>query len=470
MEYEHQLVQIRDTVVQSLSEGVIFIDFGGTIHYANRMALSILNLTEEEMLGRKFAELFFKQPENDEFAQVVIDAVYHRSDLQSRIVPYHTGGKDRQLRVASSLLTKSDGTTAGITVVLTDLSELLELKDAVKAMKKIGKLNHKLQSRNELLSKTFGQFLSDEIVKELLETPGALEPGGKKRDVTIMMSDLRGFTSMSERMDPANLILMLNHYYEKMTDIIQERAGTIIEFMGDGILAVFGAPVSSGKHAEDAVCAALQMQSAMGEINRWNAEQGYPHLEMGIGLNTGEAIVGIIGCEKRMKYGVMGGVVNQCSRIESYTTSGQILVSQSLRERVMASLVIEKEMRVFPKGLENEVVLSQVTGIRDPYNIHITFENNVPKELKKPIAICFRKIAGKQVQDTNYYGGFRALGDDGAILETETKLELFDNLQINAGGRLLGKVMGKEDKNFLIQYTSIPSGYYRWMQAHMQED
>ena len=470
MEYEHQLLQFRDMFVQSLSEGVIFIDFEGTIHYANKMALSILDMNEQETVGRKFAELFFQQPDNDEFSQVVIDAVYQRSEIQSKVVPYHIGENIRQLRVSSSLLTKADGKTAGITVVLIDLSELIELKDAVKSMNKIGELNRKLQCRNELLSTTFGQFLSDEVIRELLETPGALDPGGKKRDVTIMMSDLRGFTGISERMDPSDLILMVNHYYEKMTDIIQERAGTIIEFMGDGILAVFGAPVSSEKHAVDAVCAALEMQGAMKEISRWNAEHGYPHLEMGIGLNTGEAIVGIIGCEKRKKYGALGGLVNQCSRIESYTTSGQILVSQSVKDRVGAILEIDKEMRVFPKGLENEVVLSQVTGIGEPYDIHITFENDIPAKLEKPIPICFRKVCGKHIQDTDYFGGFRALGYDGAILETATDLELFDNLQIDAGGQLLGKVMGKEDTAFMIQYTSIPPGYAGWMKAHMQND
>ena len=470
MEYEHQLAQIRDTVVQSLSEGLIFIDFEGTIIYANNMALSILDMDEERMFGSKFAELFFMQPENDEFTQVVIDAIYQRGETSPRIVAYHAGEKVRQLRVAPCYLTRQDGKGAGITIILSDLSELIELRDAVEAMRKIGELNHQLQSRNDLLSKTFGQFLSDDIVRELLETPGTLEPGGKNRDVTIMMSDLRGFTGISERMDASDLLIMLNHYYEKMTDIIQGRAGTIIEFIGDGILAVFGAPVSSENHAEDAVCAALEMQSAMVGINQWNAERGYPRLEMGIGLNTGEAIVGIIGCEKRMKYGVLGSLVNQCSRIESYTTRGQILISQSVRDRLRALPEIDKEMRVFPKGLDNEVILSQITGIGKPYDIHIIFENNAPGKLEKPVAICFRKINGKQILDTNYYGGFTALGDDGAVLETETELELFDNLQIDAGGRLLCKVMGKEGKSCLLQYTSIPSGYPGWMKARIQED
>jgi adenylate cyclase len=335
-----------------------------------------------------------------------------------------------------------------------------------KYLEKISALNRQLNARNELLSKTFGQFLSDEIVSELLDTPGAAEPGGKKRTVTVMMSDLRGFTAMSERMDADILISMLNHYLAEMTDAIQGHGGTIIEFMGDGILAIFGAPVHSDTHAEDGVAAAMDMQASMERINRWNAEQGYPRLEMGIGMATGEVIVGIIGSEKRMKYGVIGSPVNQCGRIESYTTGGQVLISQSVRDAVTVPLEIEKEMTVFPKGVNKEVVLSQVTGIGAPYDIHITMQNDLPEKLDQPVPICFYRIDGKHVTETPCYGGITAAGSDCAILETDTQLELLDNLQISAGGRLLCKVMDKKDRGYLIQYTAVPSGYDQWIHAH----
>ena len=143
------------------------------------------------------------------------------------------------------VLAEFSGQLLGLTLVLGDLSELLELQDAVKAMEHIDVLNQQLEVRNELLSKTFGMFFSDDIVNELLNKPDGLSPGGKKRNVTIMMSDLRGFTAISERMDPEELITMLNHYLGEMTEIIQKRNGTIIEFMGDGIFAIFGAPIAS---------------------------------------------------------------------------------------------------------------------------------------------------------------------------------------------------------------------------------
>ena len=259
---------------------------------------------------------------------------------------------------------------------------------------------------------------ANDAAVEILDTPDGLAPGGKKRTVTIMMSDLRGFTAMSERMEAESLITMLNHYLRTMTDIIQKRGGTIIEFIGDGIMAIFGAPRLSETHASDAVAAALEMQAAMTEVNRWNAKKDFPYLEMGIGLDCGEVIVGNIGSEKRMKYGALGSHVNLCGRIESYTTGSQVLISPNVRSRIEATLCIEKEMTVLPKGASEEMVLSHVTG-----------------------SGC-------------------------AVLDTETDLELFDNIQIDAGGKLFCKVMDKMEEGFVIQYTSIPSGYESWIEAY----
>ena len=461
------LEQVQDNVLRSLTEGVIVIGFEGTITYANHSAEIILNIAGTKMIGRKFAEVFFDKAENDEFVQAVLDAVYGNRQPNSVIVPYFAGETERKLRMVTSFFRDSDEKPAGITIVISDLSELLELKDSLKAMEQINELNRRLNVRNELLSKTFGQFLSDDIVRELLDTPGGLVPGGKKRTVTIMMSDLRGFTAMSERMEAEGLITMLNHYLESMTDAIQNRGGTIIEFIGDGILAVFGAPTASETHAGDAVAAALEMQAAMNDVNQWNVSRGYPPLEMGIGLNCGEVIVGNIGSEKRMKYGVVGSHVNLCGRIESYTTGGQVLISPNVRSRIHTTLCIEKEMTVLPKGAAEEMILSHVTGIGAPYNVQVSTKNDVTKKLREPVPIRFFRIHEKHTEDKSCYGGIVAVGSDCAVLDTEADLELFDNIQIDAGGKLFAKVMNKAEEGFVIQYTSIPSGYENWIGAHM---
>ncbi len=440
------------------------IGFDGVISSCNPAAMRILGLDQEELTGRKFASLFFDRPENDEFSQVILDAVYDREHTHDKIVPYTTEDATRQLRVVTSFL-KDEDDKVGIIVVFSDLSELMELRDAVKSMEKIQALNDQLSIRNKLLNETFGRFLSDDIVKQLLDTPDGLSLGGKKRELTILMSDLRGFTGMSERMDPGDLITMLNHYLAEMTDAIQKRNGTIIEFMGDGIFAIFGAPAATDSHASDAVAAALDMQSRMEAVNRWNLERDYPMLEMGIGINTGEVIVGNIGSEKRTKYGVVGSNVNLCGRIESYTINGQILISQSTRGRISEDLTIAKEIVAHPKGVEGDMTLLQVTGIGEPYNLSVEVKTLVPSRLENIVPISFHRVEGKHGSGKSLYGGIVALAADMAVIDTQAALNVYDNIQIDAGGKLYCKVIEKSDEGYLVHFTSVPSGYKYWLES-----
>ena len=218
---------IRDRILTDISEGIMLIGFNGFILYANTTASKILGISEKEMMGQSFASLFFDKPENDEFCQAVIDSIYDRERQHDTIVSYKNGDRELSLRMVTSFYIDGDE-RKGIIAVFSDVSEVMEIRDALKSMKKIQALNDKLELRNKLLSETFGRFLSDEIVKKLLDTPDGLKLGGEKRTLTILMSDLRGFTALSERMDPADLIALLNHYLEEMTETIQKYGGTII--------------------------------------------------------------------------------------------------------------------------------------------------------------------------------------------------------------------------------------------------
>ena len=160
-----QIQQIQSNLIQSISDGLIVMDFEGTVRYANPIAAQILGVDVSELIGAKFVKMFLLQPENDPFVQAVLDMIYENSAFWSGIVTFYLRGEVRHLRMTSSLFWDSYGKAAGITIVLSDLSELMELKDSLKAMEKINELNKQLNARNELLSKTFGQFLSDEIVK-----------------------------------------------------------------------------------------------------------------------------------------------------------------------------------------------------------------------------------------------------------------------------------------------------------------
>lgn len=428
----------RDSILESMSEGIMVIGFDGVVNFANPAALELLGFTKDNLVGSKFASHFFDDPANDDFSQAVLDAIYERNTRHQSLVVYHRADKELHLRVISSFLTEGDK-RLGIIIVVSDLTELTDTRDA------------------------FGRFLSDDIVKQLLDTPEGLKLGGKKQLLTIMMSDLRGFTAMSERMDAADLITMLNHYLGEMTDVIQAHNGTIIEFIGDGILAIFGAPEPSDNHAEDAVVAALEMQDRMEEINNWNREHDYPVLEMGIGINTGEVIVGNIGSEKRTKYGVVGSHVNLCGRIESYTVGGQVLISSATRDMIDRELEIAKKMTVYPKGANGELELSHVSGIGNPYNLHVEMERSVLQQLDTAIAVSFHRLEGKHEIIKLCYGGITAVACDSAFLETDVDLKVYDNIQINAGGKLFCKVTDKTENGYTLQYTSVPTGYAAWL-------
>lgn len=452
---------ISESIIRDMSEGVMTLGLDGRITSVNPAAAVILERSEEELLDRPFAAEFFEYVENDAFNQAVLDAVYAASSHSDTFVPYYTGTCMRQLHVKTSCLRKGDR-VSGVIIVLNDVTELLELRDAVKAMEKIRALNSRLELRNQLLSETFGRFISDEVVKQLLDTPDGLLLGGKKRTLTVMMSDLRGFTALSERMQPGDLVTMLNHYLGEMTEIIQKRNGTIIEFIGDGIMALFGAPLYSDTHAEEAVAAAVEMQAAMEAVNLWNVEHGYPKLEMGIGINTGEVIVGNIGSEKRMKYGVVGEVVNLCGRIEGFTVGGQILISPQTRETVNAELEIRQEQSVFPKGAKAPITISWVVGIGAPYDVTCCREEEALELLSKPVQVPFSIIREKYCEMISHTGTITALSGDGALLRTDTELKQFDNIQMDIGEELFGKVIARERDGWRVRFTSLPPGFKKW--------
>ena len=175
----------------------------------------------------------------------------------------------------------------------------------VAQQQKLLELNAALELRNRFIRQTFGSYLSDEIVDVILKK-GGLKIEGEKRRATILLADLRGFTSLSERLPAEDVVAMLNIYLETMTKIIQKYQGTIDEFIGDGILVIFGAPILRPDDPQRAVACAVEMQLAMASVNDRNRLAGYPEVALGIGINTGEVVMGNIGSKKRIKYAVVG--------------------------------------------------------------------------------------------------------------------------------------------------------------------
>ena len=270
------------------------------------------------------------------------------------------------LLVARRLTRPISALTEGVARVAGgDLSEELP----VRSRDEIGQLTRAFNEmvaglrQRDFIRNAFGRYVSPEVAKTLLESPEGLRLGGHKREVTVLMSDLRGYTRFAERGDPARVMEVLNGYLARMADIVIAHGGTINEFIGDAIFAVFGAPLDQPDHAERAAAAALAMQAAMDELNRENAAREWPRFEMGIGVNTGEAVVGNIGSEQRAKYAVVGAAVNLAARVEGCTVGGQIFVTTSTLDRVRDLVEVGEPVRVELKGIAEPVLLYELRAI-----------------------------------------------------------------------------------------------------------
>src|SRR5512137_2306436 len=222
-----------------------------------------------------------------------------------------------------------------------------------------------LERRNEFIRKVFGRYTSNEVVEALLDAPDGLKLGGEKRTVTILMSDLRGFTALAERLEATEVVSLLNHYLSVMVEVVQRNGGTIDEIIGDAILVLFGAPVAMEDDAQRAVLCALGMQQAMAGVNEHNLQKGWPAVEMGIALHTGDVVVGNIGSTKRSKYGVVGRTINTTARIESFTVGGQVIVSPTLIRVAGRGLILGDEVEVHAKGMKEPLRCRQLLGHAD---------------------------------------------------------------------------------------------------------
>lgn len=220
-------------------------------------------------------------------------------------------------------------------------------------------LNRMVRSHKELdaIRDTFGRYLSQEVVEEILKSPGGVELRGELREMTIMVADLRGFTALAESQHPTVVLELLNRFLQRMTDIIIDHGGTIDEFTGDGILVFFGAPRRMPDHATRAVVCSIRMQESMQALNRDNRAAGLPELHMGIGINSGELIVGNIGSEKRKKYGAVGSPINVAFRVEGCSRAGEILLTPSVLSGLDGDVVVDAYREVQLKGFDKPMML-----------------------------------------------------------------------------------------------------------------
>jgi len=239
----------------------------------------------------------------------------------------------------------------------------LELVSAVAAQTAIAVENvraHERLAREEVARANYSRFLPEYVVKQMLDNPGSFKLGGVSQTITVLFADIRGFTRISEHAAPEKIVQLLNRYFSAMTDIIFAHGGTLDKYLGDGLMVLFGAPTTTPKDAANALSAAVAMQRRMLSINDELRKEGFPEIGIGIGLHTGEVIVGYIGSERRSEYTAIGDAVNTASRLESNAKGGQILISEATAQAARTRYHLTPRDPISVKNREQPVPLFEV--------------------------------------------------------------------------------------------------------------
>src|SRR4051794_4923586 len=239
----------------------------------------------------------------------------------------------------------------------------LELISAVAAQTAIAVENaraHERLAREEVARANYSRFLPEYVVKQMLENPESFKLGGVNQTITVLFADIRGFTRISEHAPPEKIVHLLNRYFSAMTDIIFAHGGTLDKYLGDGLMALFGAPTTTPQDAANAVNAAVAMQRRVIAINVELRMEGLPEIGVGIGLHTGEATVGYVGSERRSEYTAIGDTVNTASRLESNSKGGEILLSDATAKVAHTRYQLVPRDPISVKNREQPVPLFEV--------------------------------------------------------------------------------------------------------------
>lgn len=334
-------------ILENMRDGVMSLDLNGMIVTFNAAAENILGLPRDEVLGEAFAGVFLLIDGSDDFVQSVLDAITQSSVVHQKRVTFPTSEGTKILAVTTTFLYgKAPGSGAptrlGVIAVFSDITEVERLRDNVLAQERL---------KNQL-----ARYLPQPVIERCMSDGSGWEPGGEECLVTILSSDIRGFTTVSERLSPQETLTLLNIYFGEMTQLVFQYEGTLDKFIGDGLLAIFGAPYHRPDDAKRAVACAIGMVQRVKTLNTELERSGLPTIAIGVGLNSGLAIAGNVGGEQRMDYTAVGDVVNTAFRLtgeaipdRSRGEVGEIVLSKSTYDLVRgdfeAELVGERSLK-----------------------------------------------------------------------------------------------------------------------------
>ena len=328
--------QFNESILGSIATGVITIDNLGEVDSINSAGLKILKTEKESVVGNHYMYLF----EKDEELIELITVSELENEIKSELgMSLKTVSEDTVINTSVAPRLDPEGNKQGSVVAMEDISDVSKVKN------------------------TFKRYVSKQVVDELLGDDGKLNLGGEQRDVTILFTDIRGFTSMSEKMKPERVVTTLNEYFSDMIDIVFKNNGTLDKIIGDELMVLYGAPISGENDTHRAVETAIEMQQKIKELNMDRKNRNEPPILVGAGINKGLVVSGNIGSRDLMDYTVIGDTVNVASRLCAAAGPGEIMVSSSVYGATKKDFSYNKLEPISVKGKAKRVPVFLISDI-----------------------------------------------------------------------------------------------------------
>ena len=292
----------------------------------------------------------------------------------------------------------------------------------------------------ERVRRTITRYLSDSIAEAVLANPDAVART-ENREVSVLMSDISGFSQIAERLEPERVVELLNVYLGAMTEVVDAHDGAIDEFIGDAVLVIFGAPLRMEGHAARATACAVAMQRKMAEVNETLAARGLPALEMTAAVNSGRVVVGTIGSEKRAKYGVVGSPVNLTGRLQSLAIPGEVLISDATYRDAGGDggpIRLEGTRRVSLKGFAEPIAIHSVGSVEGARGGAVPHDEPALSELGAPVPFGMAVLDGKEVTNADHAGEVVALSEHGARARVAADLDPRTDVRLTFAASALG--------------------------------
>ena len=320
--------KLIDNIMSSISTGIVKINLMGEIEYINDSAIEIFQLDKSILLDNHYAIVFESNPDLTELIEFAESRNHILYEENLRVKKQDSNETNINLTISPVF---DNGVNSGSVISFEDLSDINKVKS------------------------TFKKYVSENIVDELLLNEDSLELGGVEQEVCVLFSDIRGFTSMSERMEPSKVVTLLNSFFDKMIDVVFKYNGTLDKIIGDELMVLYGAPLKKADDILNAVKTAKEMFTTLDEFNVKMLEEGYPKLNIGIGINYGKVICGNIGSEQQMNYTVIGDTVNLASRLCSAAKPGEIIISDSVYKNLDDTIGFSLNEKLSLKGKKQPV-------------------------------------------------------------------------------------------------------------------